>query len=183
VPGQVYVQQASTSRGRHQLRHQHNQTSDNLDLDQTPNVVDDLNAPSSDFNFTTDVFVSDPPETAEVRREQQQRKRQKQWRRWTDEVIPSLLRPHLRLVRKSKSLRSLPRLATSQCTCGSSSLRRLKIICVFFERMLYATLLTAQLTNLVQNYKPFKLMHVNAPQPPTNCWLVVFSRVPQLLQP
>jgi hypothetical protein len=69
VPGQVYVQQASTSRGRHQLRRQYNQTSDNLDLDQPPDVIDDLNAPSSDFNFMTDVFVSDPPETAKMRQE------------------------------------------------------------------------------------------------------------------
>jgi hypothetical protein len=133
VPGQDYVQLASTNRGRSQQRPQQSQTPDIPDPEQAPDVVDDP-VPTSDFNFMTDVFITDPPETAELRQEKLRHKKKRQWARWTQEVIPSLLRPHLRLLHKSKSLCVVPRTSNYQCTCGGLSSRSLTIACVFFER-------------------------------------------------
>lgn len=61
------------------------------------------------------------------------RKRQRQWWRWQDEVIPSLLGPFLAVLRQTQSLRDPPKPPESRlCLCGNG--RSLKVICVYFDR-------------------------------------------------
>jgi CxC1 like cysteine cluster associated with KDZ transposases len=89
------------------------------------------------FDIINDIFVADAPKSEELQREKQRQKKEKQWKKWTQEVIPSLLRPHLRLLRKSASLRSIPQHTDYHCKCGGTSSRRLKVVCVSFEREFY----------------------------------------------
>lgn len=133
VPGQSYVQRSSLSRGRPQLLQQSQAST--IRNPELHDPIDDSHAPTSDFDFMTDVFISDQPDTEEMRQEKLRRKKGKQWARWTQEVIPSLLRPHLRLLHKSRSLCEVPRSFTYRCTCNASSSRSLAVVCVFFERM------------------------------------------------
>lgn len=65
-------------------------------------------------------------------------KKQNQWRRWSEEVIPSLISPYLRYIRQSGSLQSIPDL---RCPTGEDSHcsqfccpRTLAITCVLFDR-------------------------------------------------
>ena len=132
IPGRDFVQQFSTSRGRQHQPRQHQVSrihSPDLDMD----AADDSHMPTSDFDFTTDVFYAEQEDTAEQQREKLQRKKERLWKRWAENVIPSLLRPHLQLLRQSKSLRSIPRSLTYQCSCNSNS-QTLEVVCVFFDR-------------------------------------------------
>ena len=80
-----------------------------------------------------DVFVQRRVDPEEIQNEGQRRKREMQWRRWMNEVIPSLLLPHLRLLRESASLKSIPRSGSDNCTCGRTGSRHLQVVCVHFE--------------------------------------------------
>ncbi|KZS99502.1 uncharacterized protein LAESUDRAFT_622019, partial [Laetiporus sulphureus 93-53] len=62
-------------------------------------------------------------------------KKERQWIRWATETIPSLLRPHLKLLCESESLRNVQRPSKQPCTCGQKDARTLQIVCVFFERL------------------------------------------------
>ncbi|KAL6305915.1 hypothetical protein BKA93DRAFT_730537, partial [Sparassis latifolia] len=66
-------------------------------------------------------------------------KKARQWQRWATEVIPSLLLPHMELLRLSESLRQnvdIPR----ACTCGGEHVRTLKVVCVYFESLRYVNI-------------------------------------------
>jgi hypothetical protein len=78
-----------------------------------------------------DVFV-DNTDSDELRRQRQRFKKQKQWLRWTNDVIPSLVLPYLHLLRISESMRSTPLSANTLCSCNSC-VRHLKIVCVYLE--------------------------------------------------
>jgi hypothetical protein len=80
-----------------------------------------------------DIFINDEPEPESIKCQKQQRKKEKQWKKWTEEVIPSMLRPHLYLLCKSESLHSIPQPTKPQCSCHGSS-HKLKVVCVYFER-------------------------------------------------
>jgi hypothetical protein len=136
LPGQVYSQMPSASHGR------------TIHLTQVPRRDTGVRVPPADsdgdpyrplsaFDIVNDVFIADESELEEVQREKQKRKKQKQWKKWTQDVIPSLLRPHLRLLRKSVSLCSVPRHTEHRCSCNGASSRRLKVVCVSFEREFY----------------------------------------------
>jgi hypothetical protein len=63
-------------------------------------------------------------------------KAQKQFLKWTNEVIPSLVQPYLYILRKSNSFRHpLTAPLSLSCHCGSSSTHQ--VVCVYFESMSY----------------------------------------------
>lgn len=126
VPGGDYTQQASTSRGR--LPH-----SASINLASTRGST--FSAADSDDpvpDIMDDIFVVDNPNSDELRRQRQRLKKQKQWLRWTNEVIPSLVQPHLHLLRISESLRSTPQYENPLSRCDSD-VRNLKIVCVYLD--------------------------------------------------
>jgi hypothetical protein len=96
-----------------------------VDVDD-PSVFSD-NSP--DYSQTYTLFTS---ESEELRRCRQQRKKERQWRTWTTQIIPSLIRPCLRLLRESETLRHVPDLCPHRCTCGAPA-KMLAVICVHFE--------------------------------------------------
>ena len=62
-------------------------------------------------------------------------KKQRQWRNWSEQVIPMLLEPYLELLRESEGLRNLmsvrDRLGCRGCMHG----RNLEVLCVYFESL------------------------------------------------
>jgi hypothetical protein len=80
-----------------------------------------------------DIFVERRMDPEDTQNEGQRRKRETQWRKWINEVIPSMLAPHLRLLRESASLRSISRSGSDNCTCGHVGSRHLQVVCVHFE--------------------------------------------------
>jgi hypothetical protein len=133
LPGQEYSQMPSASRG-HTARVTHFPRRDLGAPREPPEVPDDdLCRSSEPFDIINNVFISDAPDAEELQREKQRLKKQKQWQRWTQDVIPSLLRPHLQLLHNSASLCSVPQHTKHQCKCNAASLRRLKVVCVSFE--------------------------------------------------
>ena len=70
-----------------------------------------------------------------LRHQDQQLKRERQWSKWANETIPSLLEPYLRLLRESCNLRDLSQSLVetpSSCTCGHHT--SINITCVYLER-------------------------------------------------
>jgi hypothetical protein len=73
-------------------------------------------------------------EDHELRRQHQQRKRERQWAKWTNETIPSLFRPYLEVLRESDNLRHLNRRSdTSFPACSCQRQASINVTCVFFE--------------------------------------------------
>lgn len=66
--------------------------------------------------------------------ETENNKKKRQWRRWSEEIIPSLIEPYVDLLWKTDGLRDMDKVkGVSQCQqCNGS--RQLEITCVFFER-------------------------------------------------
>ncbi|RDB18751.1 hypothetical protein Hypma_014627 [Hypsizygus marmoreus] len=58
-------------------------------------------------------------------------KKEKQWKKWADEVIPNLLSPYLQILRDSGSLRDVQP-QSDGCQCGA---RKMEVVCVYFERL------------------------------------------------
>ena len=88
-------------------------------------------------NLMSDILVSiaDSTQTPEERRAQERAKKQRQVGRWLNEVLPSLQRPYLHLVRVSEGLRSIDRSRVVHCSCGGSITgHTLSVICVYFDR-------------------------------------------------
>jgi hypothetical protein len=69
----------------------------------------------------------------ELRRQRQRQKRVRQWTKWANETIPSLLQPYLRILRESDNLHTLNRHSNvPACSCERRS--SISVVCVFFER-------------------------------------------------
>lgn len=70
-----------------------------------------------------------------IKSERARQKREKQYNTWAYTVIPSLLKPYMRLLRETDSLRDMNgSKGGSGCTCNGSHARKLSVICVYFER-------------------------------------------------
>jgi hypothetical protein len=135
LPGQNYSQMPLP---RHSLAARVNHSSGCLTVpaNNAPEVFDDDPFISSDgVDILNDILIDTTPESEEIQREKTKRKKEKQWKTWTQVVIPSLIHPHLRLLRKSFSLRSMPQHAEHQCKCNGTGSRRLTVVCVSFEGM------------------------------------------------
>ena len=80
-------------------------------------------------------------ETAEVlaAREARAVKRQKQWRKWSEDVIPALLQPYMTLLRETEGLRDINSRRWLDGCVGCSDGRLLNVTCVYFESRLIFT--------------------------------------------
>lgn len=114
--------------------------------------IGDLNIPAvvpgdpftaiADFDYDPPSVPSiSNPEPSELRRVQAQRKKTRQWSKWANDVIPSLIRPYLALLCATDSLRSPIRVVPSNslCSCGMT-VRQLSVACVSFQRKFFLVL-------------------------------------------
>jgi hypothetical protein len=72
----------------------------------------------------------DTPSTIMARSKNAQKK-ERQWLRWANEVIPALLAPYMAILHESNSLRDFEPQAYN-CLCGSKDI---EVVCVYFESM------------------------------------------------
>jgi hypothetical protein len=84
------------------------------------------------------IYVLAGGKDPDLRQQCQQRKKERQWAKWENEIIPSLLQPYLRILRESDNLRTLNHhssVALPTCLCERRT--RIDVTCVFFERKLF----------------------------------------------
>ena len=64
-----------------------------------------------------------------------QSKKEKQWIKWEEEIIPMLLRPYICLLHETESLRNLSTLwrSSHHSTCACDKPCLLKVACIFFQ--------------------------------------------------
>jgi hypothetical protein len=66
-------------------------------------------------------------------REARALKRQRQWRKWSEDVIPGLLQPYMSLLRETEGLRDINTKRQVDGCAGCSRGRLLEVTCVYFE--------------------------------------------------
>ncbi|KAF8078230.1 hypothetical protein FPV67DRAFT_1403470 [Lyophyllum atratum] len=80
------------------------------------------------------VFSHDAgPDAVDPQVSRNRRKREKQWERWIEEVIPQLIGPYMRLMCATQSMRE-PIPASQPCLCGLPG-RRLEVMLVRFDSL------------------------------------------------
>lgn len=85
-------------------------------------------APSSPFNFNAIYTTRTPTQTTT------RQKKERQWVKWSRDVIPRLVFDHLRLLRISSSLRTVPRKPVLRASCKCQKHRNLTITIVYLNR-------------------------------------------------
>ena len=85
----------------------------------------------------TPIYVLVGGEDAELQRQRQRRKKERQWAKWANETIPSLLQPYLKILCESDNLHTLnchPDVTMPACSCERRA--SINVTCVFFEHKL-----------------------------------------------
>lgn len=67
--------------------------------------------------------------------EKQQNKKRRQWQKWSEVVIPAMLKPYMQLLQETESLRSLNSVRHQQGCRGCLQGRLLDVSCIFFDSM------------------------------------------------
>lgn len=66
-------------------------------------------------------------------------KKQRQWRKWSEDVIPALIKPYLGVLQESDGLREMNKIRSDKDACkGCGEGRLLEVSCIFFESKLYS---------------------------------------------
>lgn len=129
VPGHNFSQMSLPDRGRMPRVASYTDPPSRSTADSHPEAAEYASDEIPAFDMDN-VFITPGTNNEDVNKA---RKREAQWNRWMNEVIPSLLRPHLALLRQSASLRSISRSDPVNCTCGKTGTRHLKVVLVHFE--------------------------------------------------
>ena len=61
-------------------------------------------------------------------------KKERQWRKWSEDVIPILLKPYLTLMRETQSLRHIEEVRGRRGCTGCTAGRLLEVSCIYFNR-------------------------------------------------
>ncbi|PPQ96562.1 hypothetical protein CVT26_006290 [Gymnopilus dilepis] len=123
----------------------------------TPDAVVDLNAElSHGLRLRTEIgnvhereadegWLEDLP--AEDEKEENERariKKEKQWVRWSQEVIPSMIKPYVSLLKETESLRNLNAARARKLCKGCRGKSTLQVSCIYFEKIENIVLCTCQ---------------------------------------
>jgi len=60
-------------------------------------------------------------------------KKQRQWRKWSEDIIPALLKPYMSLMRETESLRNINMVRDRRGCAGCMNGRVLDISCIYFN--------------------------------------------------
>ncbi|RDB15385.1 hypothetical protein Hypma_004634, partial [Hypsizygus marmoreus] len=100
-----------------------------------PHVTSVTPATSATSARADDVSTSAPVVVDDTVSTPYSRKKDRQWQKWAIDIIPTLLKPYLSLLRETDSLRDgIPGTSEINCNCRSS-VRRINVACVYFERI------------------------------------------------
>lgn len=81
-----------------------------------------------------DLPVHPSPEV-EAERAQRAAKNERQWRKWSEDIIPVLLKPYMTLLRETDSLRERNKSFQHQGCAGCAEGRILNVSCIYFDSM------------------------------------------------
>src|SRR5229473_333454 len=84
------------------------------------------------------IYVLDGGDDFQVPHQRQRRKRERQWLKWANETIPSLLQPYLQILCESNNLCTLDYFSdiiSPGCSCERWV--TINVTCIFFERKLF----------------------------------------------
>jgi len=87
--------------------------------------------PNFGFNGVIHSTLAGAPVQLDLRKKAQSKKA-RQWKTWSEDVVPSLVHPYLALLRSTDSFRLPSPLLQRRCDCTDTQ-RRLSIICVYFD--------------------------------------------------
>ncbi|KDR79080.1 hypothetical protein GALMADRAFT_136978 [Galerina marginata CBS 339.88] len=62
-------------------------------------------------------------------------KKQRQWRRWSEDIIPALLKPYLSLLHESLGLRNMEEFRKPKGCLGCADGHLIEVSCIFFEKI------------------------------------------------
>jgi hypothetical protein len=108
-------------------------STDSLSLSDDPFADNDLHVPDRMHQVYITRYESETPEMRGERLQRQRQKKERQWAKWSNVVIPSLVQLYLNILHESESLRTTSNLEYNrQCDCARKS--KLSIVGVYFER-------------------------------------------------
>lgn len=74
-------------------------------------------------------------------------KKERQWRNWTDVIMPSMIQPYVELICKTEGFRKMDKVRIPLGCQGCNNGRILDVVCIYFESML--NLLNLSHSNIV----------------------------------
>lgn len=77
--------------------------------------------------------VEENDEMPDANMEARDEKKKRQWRKWSEDIIPALLKPYLKLLEETSGLRHMENVRNKGCK-GCNNVRQLEVSCIFFER-------------------------------------------------
>lgn len=101
------------------------------------NLEDDSFCMEDQCDSSMGLHIRESEASPDANRLRAKTKKERQWLKWSNEIIPSLLQPYLNYLRSTQSLREPPPDDAELeiiCTCGKET--SLKVTCVYFEREL-----------------------------------------------
>jgi hypothetical protein len=139
LPGRKRLTQQSPNIAGRSQQQQPLGDAGSADQHDTPSAGDLLEHQEEGSSFYNSLHYISDGDLLTPSRSNNRQKKINQWRRWTNEVIPSLIAPYLAYLRKSTSLRNRIELQPDEAAafqCRSSCRRRaLEITCILFNRM------------------------------------------------
>ncbi|KAF8868702.1 hypothetical protein CPB84DRAFT_1695554 [Gymnopilus junonius] len=66
---------------------------------------------------------------------QARKKKEQQWRKWSEDVIPGMLEPYVALMRETDSLRDLSAARSRKLCSGCEGYSSLEVSCIYFEKI------------------------------------------------
>lgn len=118
----------------------------------TPIAVDDSSEDSSDSEEDIEGDNREGVNAGSAYAKQQQKK-ERQWRKWSEETIPAMLEPYLELLRVTDSLRDLDHVRSKQGCTGCPGNRIIEVSCIYFDSMSAMTALQLSLIILTEIIK------------------------------
>ncbi|PPR01991.1 hypothetical protein CVT26_008736, partial [Gymnopilus dilepis] len=77
---------------------------------------------------------AEEPGKVDADREARDEKKRRQWQKWSEDIIPALLRPYLHLLKETSGLRLMESVRRKGCK-GCDGVRQLTVSCIYFERI------------------------------------------------
>jgi len=101
--------------------------------------IGDVSSPTvvtADEGAADNMNESDDDLADVLAREKRMAKRQRQWRKWSEDVIPALLQPYMALLRETQGLREIDSKRQPNSCTGCLGGRLLDVTCVYFQSRL-----------------------------------------------
>ena len=86
--------------------------------------------------YGQDVEMKEAEGPDDVELDDQASKKQRQWRKWSEDIIPSLIKPYLEVLRATSGLRDIDKIRRQDGCKGCVKGELLDVSCIFFEREL-----------------------------------------------